>query len=50
MAVERHPGGAIWVPKGTHPHIALFVRCKVPGMAFGWMGSTIAFGWVVKKP
>ena len=40
-----------FVPRRAHPQIALLVLVVwITGMAFGWIGSTTAFGDVVRNP
>jgi hypothetical protein len=34
----------------SHPGIALLIGVRLTGMAFGWIGSTTAFGVVVRNP
>ena len=38
------------IPRRTHPHVAFLGRVRITGIAFGWIGSTIAFGAAVRKP
>jgi hypothetical protein len=38
------------VPRRAHPDIASSCVVRITGMALGWIGSTIAFGNVVRKP
>jgi hypothetical protein len=39
-----------FVPWRAHPNVTLLVCGQETGMAFGWIGSTTAFGDVVRKP
>jgi hypothetical protein len=39
-----------FVPRRAHPNVPLPLVVKVTGMALGWIGSTMAFGAVVRKP
>jgi hypothetical protein len=38
------------IPRRTHPNIASSSVVRITGMAFGWIGSTTAFGEIVRKP
>jgi hypothetical protein len=38
------------IPRRAHPDVALFVVVRITGIALGWIGSTTAFGAVVRKP
>ena len=39
-----------FIPRRSHPDVLLFLRRQDHWHAFGWIGSTIAFGGVVRKP
>jgi hypothetical protein len=38
------------LPRRAHPNIPFLIGRQDHGMALGWIGSTTAFGAVVKKP
>jgi hypothetical protein len=38
------------IPRRAHPNIPFLSVVRITGMALGWIGSTIAFGAVVRKP
>jgi hypothetical protein len=38
------------IPWRAHPDVAFLSVVRITGIAFGWIGSTIAFGDVVRKP
>jgi hypothetical protein len=38
------------VPRRAHPDVVLSSVVRITGIAFGWIGSTIEFGVVVRKP
>ena len=39
-----------FIPWRAHPDVSLFFARQDTGIAFGWIGSTTAFGAVVRKP
>jgi hypothetical protein len=39
-----------FIPRRPHPDVALSSVVRITGMALGCIGSTIAFGAVVRKP